>query len=86
MAQAAESGQGQYTINDMQPGEKARIFSLEALDARTARKFLDLGLLRGETVTFIQRAPLGDPVWLEVKGYQLAFRKEVAEKIVVERA
>lgn len=80
----ANSGQ-QLTIDDLSNGEQAVILSLEGLDPASAKKFLDLGLLRGERITFIQRAPLGDPIWLEVKGYQLAFRREQARRIQVER-
>lgn len=82
---AGERQARQLSLDELKNGEQARILSLDGLDAHIAKKFLDLGLLRGEVVTFIQRAPLGDPVWLEVKGYQLAFRREVARHIRVER-
>ena len=85
MKDTQTQNQNRLSLDNLQNGECARIVSMDGLDTRTANRFLDLGLLRGEIVTFIQRAPLGDPIWLEVKGYQLAFRREMARKIYVER-
>jgi ferrous iron transport protein A len=73
------------SLNDLQPGEIAYIASLSELPPDHAKKLLDMGMTTGEKVTFIQRAPLGDPVWIELKGYQLAFRANIANLILVER-
>jgi len=73
------------TLDDLAYGESAVIAGLAGLDTPMEKRLLDLGLMAGETVTLIQRAPLGDPVWLEVKGYQLALRREVARCILVKR-
>ena len=73
------------TVNDLQPGDIARIISTGDLGPALSRRFNDLGLLPGEQIRFLQRAPLGDPVWVGVKGYQLAFRAEQARLIRVER-
>ncbi len=50
----------------------------------TKRRLLDMGLVTGETVTIKAVAPLGDPLELLVKGYQLSLRKDEARQIVVE--
>lgn len=71
-------------LNEMTPGSLAKIVSLEELAKPLAKKLLDLGMTTGEKITFIQRAPLGDPVWIEIKGYQLAFRADIAKQILVE--
>lgn len=72
-------------LNDLCPGEAAYIISLVQLDHADARKLSDLGLTPGIRITLVQRAPLGDPVWIEVRGYQLAFRSSLAAKIRVAR-
>jgi ferrous iron transport protein A len=71
-------------LMDMKPQETGRIVSLDELDPAVAKKLLDLGMTSGETITFIQRAPLGDPIWIELKGYQLAFRTDIAKHIQVD--
>jgi DtxR family Mn-dependent transcriptional regulator len=50
----------------------------------TRRRLLDMGLVTGETVTIKAVAPLGDPLELLIKGYQLSVRKDEARQIVVE--
>lgn len=50
----------------------------------TKRRLLDMGMLPGEKVTMKKVAPLGDPVELEIKHYQLSLRKHEASKIIVE--
>lgn len=71
-------------INDMKPDETAYICSLDALEPRTAKKLRDLGMTTGQHIRFIQRAPLGDPVWIELRGYQLAFSANIAKQISIE--
>lgn len=70
-------------LNDMRPGETAYLVSLAELDQLDAQRFTDLGLTPGEKITLVQRAPLGDPVWIELRGYQLAFRADLASLIIV---
>ena len=71
-------------INDMKPDETAYITSLDSLDQKTAKKLRDLGMTTGQHIKFIQRAPLDDPVWVELRGYQLAFSAKIAGAIGVE--
>jgi Fe2+ transport system protein FeoA len=47
------------------------------------RRFLELGLVKGETVCAERIAPLGDPVAYRIKGYTLSLRREEAEHIQV---
>ena len=73
------------TIDDLEPGQKATITSLAGLPIHIRQKFIDMGLSKGVEIIFIHRAPLGDPVWLRLRGYDLAFRRNLAAKIVVSR-
>ena len=48
------------------------------------RRIMDMGITKGTPVTIRKVAPLGDPIELTVRGYELSIRKEDAEKIEVE--
>ncbi len=47
-------------------------------------RLLDMGLIPHTKVTMIKAAPLGDPIQISLRGYELTLRKEDAEKIEVE--
>jgi len=48
------------------------------------RRLLELGVVRGETITLMRSAPLGDPLEYVVKGYHLSLRRREAATITVE--
>jgi Fe2+ transport system protein FeoA len=50
------------------------------------RRLLDLGLTPGTMVRVEKIAPLGDPILISLRGFQLTLRKEEARHIIVERA
>lgn len=50
------------------------------------RRIMDMGITKGAAVTIRKMAPLGDPLEITVRGYQLSLRKADAENIVVECA
>jgi len=72
-------------LSQLTVGEKAVVLSLAALPPHSRKKLLDMGLTRGVEITMIHKAPLGDPLWLALKGYELSFRRELAEQISVEK-
>jgi Fe2+ transport system protein FeoA len=47
------------------------------------RRFIEMGIVKGETILIERNAPLGDPVEYLIKGYHLALRKEEAAQIEV---
>lgn len=71
------------TLADLPPGEKATIQRLRATGA-FARRLRDMGLVPGSLVSVIKKAPLGDPIEVKVKGYNLSLRREEAAYIEVE--
>ena len=71
------------TLKDMRPGESAKIVEINAQGA-LKRRLMDMGLTRGSLVTFRKVAPLGDPIELTIRGYELSIRKNEAESVVVE--
>ena len=71
------------TLRDMKVGERATIVRLHG-EGALKRRIMDMGLTRG-TEVFVQKvAPLGDPMELTVRGYELSVRKGDAELIEVE--
>lgn len=70
------------TLKDVQVGETARVARLHG-EGATRRRILDMGLTRGVEVLVRKVAPLGDPMELSVRGYELSVRKADAELIEV---
>lgn len=68
------------TIDDLTIGESGVIFQVGGEGALRLR-FLDMGLIPGTTVTLRKIAPMGDPIQIQVRGYELTIRREDARKI-----
>ena len=71
------------TLRDVKIGETATIVRLHG-EGALKRRIMDMGLTRGTQVTVRKVAPLGDPLELTVRGYELSVRKADAEQIEVE--
>lgn len=71
------------TLRDVKVGEKATIAKLHG-EGALKRRIMDMGLTRGTEVFVRKVAPLGDPMELTVRGYELSVRKGDAELIEVE--
>lgn len=71
------------TLKDLSPGESAKVIRIVA-EGALKRRIMDMGLTRGTMVTFRKVAPLGDPIEITVRGYELSIRKDEAQHVVVE--
>ena len=71
------------TLRNVKVGEKATIAKLHG-EGALKRRIMDMGLTRGAEVFVRKVAPLGDPMELTVRGYELSVRKGDAELIEVE--
>lgn len=62
-----------------------RSFTIKGIEGKGAlrQRILDMGLTRGTRVNILKFAPLGDPMEISVRGYELSLRKAEAEKIIV---
>ena len=74
---------GMKTLRDVKIGETATIVRLHG-EGALKRRIMDMGLTRGTQVLVRKVAPLGDPLELTVRGYELSVRKGDAELIEVE--
>lgn len=64
-------------------GNRCRVLNVEATDAIGIR-LLEMGLTPGIEIAVIGKAPLGDPIELEIRGYRLSVRKSEASRVSVE--
>jgi len=71
------------TIKDLQKNDTAVVKSLHG-EGPTKRRIMDMGITKGVEVQVRKVAPLGDPIELNVRGYELSIRKADAELIEVE--
>jgi ferrous iron transport protein A len=79
------STNGEITLDQLARGQRAIVVRIGG-ERNLRRRLLDMGLVTGETVTLRAVAPLGDPLELTLKGYQLSLRKAEARVVVVEPA
>lgn len=71
------------TLRDVRVGENAKVVKLHG-EGAVKRRIMDMGITRGVEVYIRKVAPLGDPVEITVRGYELSLRKADAEMIEVE--
>ncbi len=71
------------TLRDVEVGGKAVVVKLHG-EGAVKRRIMDMGLTKGTSVSVIKVAPLGDPVQIHVRGYELSVRKADAEMVEVE--
>lgn len=73
------------TLDQLSIGESGRVLSVGG-DKALRRHFLDMGITPGTIVTLVKVAPMGDPLEISVRGYELTLRGEDAGRIGIERA
>ena len=71
------------TLKDVPIGKSARVVRLHS-EGALRRRIMDMGITRGTTITIRKVAPLGDPLEITLRGYELSIRKAEAELIEVE--
>ena len=71
------------TLRDVKIGQKATVIRLNG-EGVLKRRIMDMGITKGTEIFVKKTAPLGDPLELTVRGYQLSIRKKDAEMIIVE--
>ena len=72
------------TLDKLKIGHDAVIKEINCDNKALRRHILDMGLTQGVEVTLIKTAPLGNPLEIRLRGYELTIRKEDASKIVIE--
>ena len=71
------------TLRSAKVGQKVKVVKLHG-EGPVRRRIMDMGITKGVEIRVRKFAPLGDPMELTVRGYQLSLRKADAEMIEVE--
>lgn len=70
-------------LADLQPGQSGTVKAMG--ESHAALRLQELGLLPGTVVQLLRRAPLGDPLELQLRGYCLSLRKAEAAQVRIVR-
>ncbi len=71
------------TLDKVKPGITVKVAKIGGKGA-VRRRILDMGIVPGVEIRVIRKAPMGDPIEFEVKGYNLSMRKTEAELVNVD--
>ena len=71
------------TLRDVEIGETVKVTKITG-EGPLRRHLMDMGITKGCTIYVRKVAPLGDPVEITIRGYELSLRKTEAEKVEVE--
>lgn len=70
-------------LNEFVPGERGIVKRIEG-EEKIRRRLFDMGVTPGADITLRKLAPLGDPVEVNLRGYELTLRKSEASCVVME--
>ena len=73
----------QQTVNDLKIGEGGVVTALGCSGA-LRRRIIDMGITPGAHVIMRKEAPMGDPIEINVRGYELSIRRSEAKEIEIE--
>ena len=71
------------TLNNLKENQICKVLSVNVIGELKYR-LLDMGIVPNTKIKLTKKAPLGDPLQIEIRGYSLSIRKEIAGKIEVE--
>lgn len=71
------------TLDKVQKGKTVEVVNVTGLGTPLRRRLLDLGLTPKTKLTFVRSAPLGDPIEIKVRGYELTIRRDDAKLVEV---
>lgn len=72
------------TLTQLKPGDRAEVTRIEAASALRLR-LLEMGLVPGTALRVVRYAPMGDPIQLTLRGFELTLRHEEASHVGVRR-
>lgn len=71
------------TLRDIKVGETAKVLKING-EGKVKRRIMDMGITKGTQIYVRKVAPLGDPVEVTVRGYELSLRKDDADILEME--
>ncbi|MFR7592760.1 MAG: FeoA family protein [Longibaculum sp.] len=72
-----------YTLKDVKVGQSVKVLKLHG-EGAIKRRIMDMGITKGVELKIRKVAPLGDPIEINVRGYELSLRKADAQMIEVQ--
>lgn len=73
-----------YTLKNLKPGEKGLVEEIK-LEGALRRRLIDMGITPGVEILVRKVAPMGDPLQINLRGYELSIRKDDAAKICIKQ-
>lgn len=70
-------------LSDLKPDDKGIVRKVEG-SGQLKKRLLDMGIVPGSSLEVSRVAPLGDPIEIKIKGYNLSLRREEAKQILIE--
>lgn len=71
------------TLNNVKPGNTVKVVKMHGVGS-IKRKLMDMGVTKNTEIYVRKVAPLGDPIEVKIRGYELSLRKNEAQAIEVE--
>ncbi|WP_077311899.1 FeoA family protein [Vibrio palustris] len=71
-------------LSELEIGQDAVISGFDELSNETRKKLMIMGILPNTAIMLVRRAPLGDPLQVDVRGVSIALRSSIARAIQVE--
>ena len=75
----------QKSLKDFAVGQIGKVVKIDTC-SKIKRRLYDMGVTHGVEIKLVKVAPMGDPMNIELRGYQLSLRKAEAERVVMEVA
>ena len=72
------------TADELKLGDKAKVLELDVSNKEIKRHLLDMGITRGVEIFIKKKAPMGDPIDISLRDYELCVSKKELSSIVVE--
>ena len=73
----------QISLVEVEMKTKVKVLEI-SLESKVRRRIMDMGIVKGTQLIVTGKAPMGDPIELQVRGYTLSLRKNEAKDIMVE--
>ncbi len=70
-------------LSNVSPGHSGVVIKL-GKSGKLRRKIIDMGITPGTKITVLSVAPLGDPIKIEIRGYELSIRKSECQEIIID--
>ena len=70
-------------LHEAEINSKVKVVQIDP-QSRLRRRIMDMGITKGTEITVEGKAPMGDPIEFQIRGYNLSLRKNEAKDIIVE--